>query len=97
MKLADSTGYEVAILSRVLGKDEHEMPPASARYLLSLGFSRRDKERMHDLALRNQEDGLTREEKQELAAYAKTGTVLSILKSKARRALKIKPEKRTSS
>jgi hypothetical protein len=68
-----------------------------ARYILSRGFSARDKARMHDLAVRNQRDALDPAEKEELFAYAKAGTMLSILKSKARRALKIKAKKRTVS
>ena len=50
---------------------------------------------MHDLAVRNQEDALSSEEKEELFAFAKAGSLLAILKSKARRTLKIKPKKRT--
>jgi hypothetical protein len=92
-----ATDYEVSILARVLGNDQDELPPAMARYLLGLGFSQRDKERLHELAVRNQDDALSNGEKGELVAYAKAGTVLSILKSKARRVLKIKPKKRANS
>lgn len=89
-------GYETAILARVLAKDQEEFSPQMAKYVLSLGFSKHDKERMHELAVRNRNDGLSHDEKQELVAYAKAGTVLSILKSKARRVLKIKPKKRVA-
>ncbi len=88
---------EVSILARVLGNEDGQLPPAMARYILKLGFSGRDKTRMHDLAVRNQEEALSSAEKRVLFAYAKAGTLLSILKSNARRALKIKPKKRTSS
>ena len=87
--------HEVSILASVLGNDQAELPAEMARYLLTLAFSPRDKDRMHDLAVRNQDDALSKDEKEELHAYARTGTVLSILKSKARRVLKIKPKKRT--
>jgi hypothetical protein len=94
---ASHTGdHEVRILARVLGNGEGQLSPAMARYLLKLGFSDRDKARMHDLAERNQSDNLSAAEKEELLAYAKAGTVLSILKSKARRVLNAKPKKRTS-
>jgi hypothetical protein len=83
--------YEVSILARLLAKDEEELPAEMARYLLGLGFNRRDKERMHELAVRNQDGALSKDERDELIAYAKTGSVLSILKSKARRILKNKP------
>ena len=44
-----------------------------ARYILTLGFGGHDKERMHALAARNQDDALTPAEKEELLAYAKAG------------------------
>ncbi len=89
-----TTDSDVTILARVLGNDRGELPRDMARYLLTLGFSERDKARMHSLAVRNQEDALPPGEKEELIAYAKAGTVRSILKSKARRVLKLKPKKR---
>lgn len=87
---------EVTILARLLGNGDERLPPGMARYVLTLGFGDLDKARMHDLAVRNQADGLTLIEKDELLAYAKAGTLLSILKSQARRGLKSKPAKRQS-
>ena len=52
---------------------------------------------MHDLAVRNQDDELTPAEKEELLGFAKATSLLSILKSKARRTLGIKPQARTLS
>ena len=85
---------EVTILARVLDNGEGKLPRGLARYILKLTFSDCDKARMHDLAVRNQEDALTPGEKEELFAFAKASTLLSILKSKARRALKVKTTKR---
>ena len=82
-----SSQSEIDILARVLGNGRDQMPPDIARYILKLGFSDGDKARMHDLAVRNQDDALSPAEKEELVAYAKAGCLLSILKSKARRAL----------
>jgi hypothetical protein len=87
---------EITILARVLGNGQGQLPPHVARYVLNLRFSDDDKARMHDLAVRNQEDALSPAEKEELFAYAKAGSLLSLLKSKARRALGVKPKKRTS-
>jgi hypothetical protein len=87
---------EVTILARVLGNGKDRLPKELARYLLDVGFSDGDKARMHDLAVRNQDDDLSAAEQEELQAYAKAGTVLSILKSKARRTLRIRPKKRTT-
>jgi hypothetical protein len=88
---------EVAILARVLGNGDGKLPAAVARYVVRLTLSEGDRARMHELAVRNQADDLSPAEKGELFAYAKAGTLLSILKSKARRALRGKPSKRPAS
>ena len=59
-------------------------------YVLTLGSSERDKARMHDLLVRNQEGALTPAEKEEMHAFGKAGDLLAILKAKARRTLGIK-------
>ena len=84
---------EVSIMARILGNEQGQLSEAMARHILGLGFSERDKARMHDLAVRNQEDALTPAEKQELIAFGKAGDLLAILKSRARRTLKIKPKR----
>ena len=88
---------EVTILARVLGDERGELSPELARHILGLGFSDRDKARMHDLAIRNQDDGLSPAEKDELFAFGKAGDLLALLKSKARRALGITAGSRTTS
>jgi hypothetical protein len=88
---------EVGILARVFNDDRGQLPSALARYLLNVGFPEADKARMHDLAVRNQSDALSVAEREELFAYEKAGTLLSILKSKARRVLRVKPKKQPRS
>ena len=88
---------EVAILARILGNQNGKLPVSMARYVLRLGFSDQDKARMHDLAVRKQRDALAPGEKEEMLAYSKAGSLLGILKSKARRTLNIRPNKRSSS
>lgn len=88
---------EVTILARVFDDERGLLPPDLARSIIDVEFSERDRARMHDLAVRNQADALSPAEKEELHAYAKAGTLLGILKSKARRTLKIKPKRRTDS
>jgi hypothetical protein len=78
---------EVTILARVLGNDGGELSTKMARHILDVGFSDRDKARMHDLVVRNQDDALSPSEKEELLAFGKAGDMLAILKSKARRTL----------
>jgi hypothetical protein len=87
---------EVAILARVLGNGRDGMPREMAWYLITLGFSEHDRARMHELAVRNQADALAAAEHDELRAYARAGTILSIHKSKARRAFASKPKKRAT-
>src|SRR4051794_14012011 len=85
---------EVSILARVFEDERGQLSPELARSILDVGFSDRDKARMHDLVVRNQGDALSPAEREELFAFAKAGTLLSILHSKARRTLGIKPKKR---
>jgi hypothetical protein len=88
---------EITILARFLGNEDGQISHEFARHLLELQVSDRDKARMHDLAVRNQDDALSPAEKEEMFAYGKATTLLSILKSKARRTLGVKLETRTVS
>jgi hypothetical protein len=98
MSVAARTGdNEVTILARVFDDERGLLPAQLARSILDAEFSERDKARMHDLAVRNQADALSPAEKEELHGFAKAGTLLGILKSKARRTLKIKPKRRNNS
>ena len=88
---------EVTILARFLTNYDRPLSKTLARHILSLTISDRDKARMHDLAVRNQNDELTPAEKKEMHDFGKAGDILAILKSKARRRLGVKPKKRTVS
>jgi hypothetical protein len=88
--LTDESPTEASILARVLGGEQGTLSVATARFILGREFSDSDKARMHELAIRNQDDLLSDEEIAELHAYARAGTVLSILKSTARRTLRDK-------
>jgi hypothetical protein len=88
---------EVTILARVFSDKLGQLPPEMAQYILDLDFNDSDKARMHDLIVRNQEDAITPAEKDELFAFTNAGSMLSILQSRARRALGVKLKKRTVS
>ena len=88
---------EVTILARFLTNYDRPLSKSLARHILSLTINERDKARMHDLAVRNQNDELTAAEKKEMHDYGKAATVLSIFKSKARRTLGVKLKTRTVS
>src|SRR4051794_4864303 len=94
---AHTTENEVTILARFLGNENGDLPDDFARYVMAHDISDRDKARMHDLAVRKQDDALTPAEKEELFGFAKAASLLSILKARARRTLGIKPTKRTVS
>jgi hypothetical protein len=96
-RTSDPRDNEVSILARFLANDDRPLPKSIARYLLGLTISDRDKARMHDLSVRNQNDALTPAEKKEMHDFGMAGDILGILKSKARRALGVKPRKRTVS
>lgn len=88
---------EVGILSRFLSEGRGELPPSIASYILDLSIPEEDRTRMHELAVRNQDDDLSAAERDELFAYEKAGTILSILKAKSRKVLGVKPKKRPRS
>ena len=82
-----SQDNEASILARVFEGSQGMLTEELATYLLSLQFSDHDLARMHDLAVRNQDDALSPAAKEELLAFGKAGDLLAILKSKARRRL----------
>jgi hypothetical protein len=82
-----SASSEAAILSRVI-KPDQPFPAAAARSILRLDFEQRDRERMHELAVKNQDDALTAEERTELQSYLHVGLLLDLLRAKACRSLK---------
>jgi hypothetical protein len=79
---------EAAIFGRVIEADDGDLAPELAHYILALGFRPADKSRMHELAVRNQNGGLTPAEKDELHKYVNVGHLLAVLQSKARKSLK---------
>jgi hypothetical protein len=80
--------HEAAILTRIAGPDEPAFSVATAKGILTLGFSPIDKNRMHELAAKARQGKLTAADQAEVEAYSRIGSLLGILKSKARRALK---------
>ena len=76
-----ATDNEVTILAHFLVAENGQLPPDVSRYILDLTLSGRDKARMHNLAVRNHDDALTPAEKEEVVAFAKATSLLSILKN----------------
>ncbi len=78
---------EAAIMSRVIEAEQDDLSLAAAKALLKLRFPQRDRDRMHELAVQNQEGALTQAEQNELASYLRVGRFLDLLAARARRSL----------
>jgi hypothetical protein len=88
MQRNESGSIEASILTRVIQQDEASLPTAAARAMLAFHFPQSDLDRMHDLAVKNQEGHLTRRERGEMEAYRRIGRLLDLLSAKARSALR---------
>lgn len=88
MHLATEINHEAAILARVLQADEGALPVAAARAFLKLGFGQQDRNRMHELTVKNQADTLTKSERSELESYLRIGRLVDLLWAQARRSLR---------
>jgi hypothetical protein len=89
MHVAHAGTSEVAIFGRVLEPDEATLDVAAARAILDLDFKQTDKERMRVLLAKAKQGALTAKEKVEIDNYERVGHMLSLMKSKARRSLKV--------
>jgi hypothetical protein len=78
---------EAAILARVIQAEQDDLSPAAAKALLKFRFTARDRERMHELAIKNQDGALTKEEQRQLDSYRRVGRLLDLLGAVARRSL----------
>jgi len=88
MHLSESNSIEADILTRVIQEDGNALPRAAAKAMLTFHFPQSDLERMHELAVKNQESDLSGAEQVELEAYCRVGRLLDLLSAKARLALK---------
>lgn len=79
---------ETAIFGRLIEPEREELTPDVARYILSLCFPKADQKRMNQLAAKARAGTLTKREDDELKEYLRAGNLVSLLKSRARKALK---------
>ncbi len=77
-----------AVLDRLLEPLARSLTPAAARAVVDFRLDREDQTRIAELAQKCQEGVLTTKERQEYEAYVRTGDLITILQSKARRLLK---------
>ena len=78
----------IAMFARLIQAENGNLEPGLARYVLTLGFSPTDQDRMRSLAERNQDGLLSVQEQKELQDYVRSGHLLALLHSKARKSLK---------
>jgi hypothetical protein len=78
---------EAAILSRVIQAKKPTLSRQAAKDLLDMGFTKEDRERMHQLAVKNQRGALSSKEEHELDNYVRVGRLLDLLSAKARKSL----------
>lgn len=79
---------EAAILNRLVKPNRADFSPEVAEALLKLDFDQTDRDRMHELAVKNQDGGLTKAEEEELDCYRRIGYFVDLIRSKARISLK---------
>ena len=79
---------DVGILSRLIHPERNDFSPEAAQAILKITFEPQDLTRMHDLAVKNQDSGLSPEEQGELESYRRVGRLLEMMHSKARMTLK---------
>jgi hypothetical protein len=88
---------EAAIWARLMQAQRDEVSPKVAEYLLSISFGKSDRDRMQHLAERSEAGILTDEERAEFDSYLHVGNLLAVMQSKARVALRRKPDNEPSS
>jgi hypothetical protein len=89
MKTIDTPdNSEAAILARVIQPELSNLSAAAARALLKLRFTADDRQRMHELVVKNQSGALSAAEKRDLESYVRVGRLIDLLAAKARLALK---------
>ena len=89
MQLKQLPNNEAAILVRLLGPSQMMLSPEAAEAILAIGFSQADNDRMQELAAKARAGILNQEEQDEVEAYGRVGSLISMLKSSARQSLKV--------
>ena len=89
-----SPNSEAAIWTRLMQAQKDELSPDAAEFLLAIDFGGSDRQRMLQLAERSEAGTLTAEEQIEFDGYLHVGNLLAVMQSRARLALKTKPQDR---
>jgi hypothetical protein len=79
---------DAGILARLIRADGTSLPPEAAKALLKIRFTDQDLARIHELAVKNQDNALTPAEKADLESYLRVSSFLDLMHAKARRSLR---------
>lgn len=74
----------VTILARLFDPERIELSSEAAESLLKLDFDEADRQRMTELAEKNQAGGLSEEERAELESYRQVAALVDLIRAKAR-------------
>ena len=84
-----TSSTDAAIITRMIHPEKADLPNDAAQALLQLfRFDQTDLDRMHELAVKNQDDALTPAEKAELESYLRVSYFVDLMHAKARLSLK---------
>ena len=88
MQISEPRNHDGTIWERLIGSNKATRVSEVARTILELKFPQEDIARMHELSNKAKQEPLTPEEQDEVESYSRVGSILGIMKSKARVALK---------
>jgi hypothetical protein len=88
MQSTNAITAETGILNRLVKPDKADFTPEVAQAILQLDFDQQDRDRMRELAVKNQEGQLNKDEEEELECYRRIGYFVDLMRSKARIVLK---------
>ncbi len=86
-----TSSKDAAIISRMIHPEKADLHKDTAQAVLTLfSLDQNDLDRMHELAIKNQDDALTKAEKAELESYLRVSYFVDLMHAKARLSLKNK-------
>ena len=84
-----TSSKDAAIISRMIQPEKADLHKDTAQAVLKLfSLEQNDLDRMHELAVRNQDDALTKAEEAELESYLRVSYFVDPMHAKARLSLK---------
>ena len=83
-----TVNHDAVILDRVVKPNRADLSLEVAQAFLRFEFGKKDRDRMHDLAVKAQKGTLLHDEQAELESYRRIGYFLDLMRSKARKTLK---------